>query len=67
MSYPEEHFKDWLKFVKKMGWKEDFIKHQVTSAMKSHVANLHLHSKVLLKMVRQPHNTTHINAFIFKD
>lgn len=62
-----EHFKDWLRFVKKLGWKEDFIKFQVTSAMKSHECNLHIQSKILLKMVKQPHNTTHINAFAFKE
>ena len=63
-----EHFGDWLKFVrKKLGWKEEFIQRQVSSAMKSHVCNLHDESKVLCLMLEEPHNAMYINIYAFKE
>ena len=69
MSWREhEHFKDWLRFVrKKLGWEESFIKNQVSSAMKSKISELHDESKVLSLMLQEPHNIRHINVYAFKE
>jgi len=58
-------FTDWLKYVRKLGWEEEFILHQVTSAMKSHACNLHEKSRVLLDFRNEPHNITHLNTYAF--